>query len=57
MQFLVRDEHLFKRANKNVLLRKIINKVEDQAIILKQIHDEKEHREREKTYRRMIDKY
>ena len=35
LQFFVRDRHLFKRVNKNVLLRKIIDKTENQVIILK----------------------
>ena len=57
LQFLVRDKHLFRRVNKNVLLRKIIDKTENQAIILKQLYDENEHREREKIYRHVTDKY
>ena len=57
LQFLVRDKHLFKRINKNVLLRKVIDKAENQTIILKQLHDENEHRERKKIYRRVINKY
>ena len=57
LQFLVRDRHLFKQVNKNVLLQRIIDKAEDQAIILKQLHDENEHREREKIYRRVTDRY
>ena len=57
MQFLVRDRHLFKRVNKNVLLRKVIDKTENQAIILKQLHDENEHRGRKEIYRRVTDKY
>ena len=57
LQFLVRDRHLFKRINKNVLLQKIIDKAENQAIILKQLYNESEHREREKTYRRVTNKY
>ena len=57
LQFLVRDRHLFRRVNKNVLLRKIIDKTENQTIILKQFHDESEHRGREKIYRYIINKY
>ena len=57
LQFLVRDRHLFKRVNKNVLLRKVIDKTENQAIILKQFHNESEHREREKIYRCMKNRY
>ena len=29
LQFLVRDRHLFRRVNKNVLLRRIIDKAEN----------------------------
>ena len=57
LQFLVRNKYLFKRVNKNVLLRKIIDKTEDQTIILKQFHDESEHRKRKETYRRVTNKY
>ena len=48
---------MFKRVNKNVLLRKIIDKTEDQTIILKQLYDKSEHRGREKIYRRVTDRY
>ena len=57
LQFFVRDKHLFKRINKNVSLQKIINKTEDQIIILKQLYDENEHCEQEKTYRCMTNTY
>ena len=57
LQFLVRDKHLFKRVNKNVLLQKIIDKTENQAIILKQFHNENDYREQERIYRRVIDRY
>ena len=39
------------------MLRKIINKTENQAIILKQLDDENEHRERKEIYRRVMNKY
>ena len=57
LQFLVRDRHLFKQVNKNVLLQKVIDKTENQAIILKQLHDENEHRGRKEIYRRVTNKY
>ena len=57
MQFLVRDRHLFRRVNKNVLLRKVIDKAENQTIILKQLHDENEHREQKEIYRHVTDRY
>ena len=57
LQFLVRDRHLFKRVNRNVLLWKIIDKRENQAIILKQFHNENEYRGRKEIYRRVMNKY
>ena len=57
LQFLVRDKHLFKRVNKNVLLQKVINKAENQVIILKQLYDENKYRERKEIYRRVTNKY
>ena len=57
LQFLVRDRHLFKRVNKNVLLWKVINKAKNQAIILKQLHNESEHRERKEIYRCVTNRY
>ena len=57
LQFLVRDRHLFKQVNKNVLLQKVIDKTENQAIILKQLHDENEHRGRKEIYRHVTDRY
>ena len=57
LQFLVRDRHLFKRVNKNVSLRKVIDKAENQAIILKQLHDESEHCEWKEIYRRVTNRY
>ena len=57
LQFLVRDRHLFKWINKNVLLWKIIDKTENQVIILKQFHDESEHRGRKEIYRHVTNRY
>ena len=57
LQFLVCDKHLFRRVNKNVSLQKIIDKAENQAIIFKQLYDENEHCERERTYRCVTNRY
>ena len=57
LQFFVRDRHLFKRVTKNILLWRVIDKAENQTIILKQFYDESEHREREKIYRRVTNRY
>ena len=57
MQFLIRDKQLFKHANKNVFFKRIIDEIENQQKILKQLHDENEHKNRENVYRRVINKY
>ena len=57
MQFLIRDRHLFRRVNKNVFLQKVIDKTENQTIILKQFYDKNEHRERKEIYWHMTNKY
>ena len=57
LQFLVRDRHLFKQVNKNILLRKVIDKTENQTIILKQFHDKNEHCKWKEIYWRMTNKY
>ena len=35
LQFLIRDKQLFKRANKNVFLKRIVDEIENQQKILK----------------------
>ena len=56
LQFFIRDRHLFKRVNKNILWWKVIDKTENQAIILKQFHNKNEHRERKEIYRCVTNK-
>ena len=50
LQFLIRDKQLFKRANKNVFFKQIVDEIENQQKILKQLHDEDEHKNRENIY-------
>ena len=40
-----------------MLLRKVINLSENRDKILIKLHNEKSHRDREKTYKKIIDKY
>ena len=54
---MIRDKQLFKRTNKNVFFKRIIDETEDQQKILKQLHDENEHKSRENIYRRVADRY
>ena len=44
LQFLIRDKQLFKRANKNVSFKRVVDEIENQQKILKQLHDEDEHK-------------
>ena len=54
---MIRNKQLFKRTNKNVFFKRIIDEVENQQKILKQLHDENEHKNRENIYRRVTDRY
>ena len=44
LQFLIRDKQLFKRANKNVFLKRVIDEIENQQKIFKQLHDKSKHK-------------
>ena len=57
LQFLIRDRQLFKRANKNIFFKRVVDETENQQKILKQLHDENEYKSRENIYRRVTNKY
>ena len=57
LQFLIRDKQLFKRANKNVFLKQIIDETENQQKILKRLHDKNKYKNRKNIYWRVTDKY
>ena len=57
LQFLIHNKQLFKRANKNGLFKQIVDEIENQQKILKQLHDENEYKSRKNIYRRVTDKY
>jgi len=61
LTYLVRDKVLFKRSNKNMLLRRVVDSSEERAEILGRLHtgqiDGATHRGREVTYRRVADRY
>ena len=56
-RYIIKDRHLFRRANKNIPLRRVIDSVSHRQQILKQLYDQKGHRGREGTYRRVADRY
>ena len=57
LSFMVHRGHLFKRASKNMPLRRVIDSEVDRARILRAAHEESGHRGREGTYRRVADRY
>ena len=48
---------MFKHANKNVFFKQIIDEIENQQKILKQLHDESEHKNQKNIYQCVTDKY
>jgi len=57
LTFMVHKGHLFKRASKNMPLRRVVDSEVDRFKILKAAHEESGHRGREGTYRRVADRY
>lgn len=57
LTFMVHKGHLFKRASKNMPLRRVVDLEIDRARILKAAHEESGHRGNEGTYRRVADRY
>ena len=57
LQFLIRDKQLFKRTNKNVFFKRIIDEIKNQQKIVKQLHDENKYKNRKDIYRRVTDRY
>ena len=55
--FMIRDKQLFRRINKNMSLRRVIDNDEDKNNIVESLHDESEHRDKKNIYRKMIDRY
>jgi len=50
LKFLIQNKHLFKKFNKTVFLQKMINLQMKYNSILKKLHDESDHHDRERTY-------
>jgi hypothetical protein len=55
-KFKLQKDQLFRRNLKNVLMKRMIDDFEERQQILKQLHDEKNHRDKEDIYRRIIDR-
>ena len=57
LKFVVHDRQLFRRASKNVPLRKVVDRGERKKEILLELHEASGHKGREGTYRRVADRY
>ena len=57
LSFKIQEEHFFRRNNKNILMRQVINSLEKRLQILTALHDKSDHREKKEIYRRVIDRY
>jgi hypothetical protein len=57
LRFKLQRNQLFRRNSKNVFMKKVIDDLEKRQRILKQLHDESDHRDRKNIYKRIIDRY
>jgi hypothetical protein len=57
LRFKLQKNQLFRRNSKNVLMKRVVDDLEKRQRILKQFHDENDHRDKENIYRRIIDRY
>ncbi len=57
LRFKFQKDQFFRQNSKNVFMKRVINDVEERQRILKQFHDENDHRDKENIYRRIIDRY
>jgi hypothetical protein len=57
MKYVVRDALLFKKENKNIPSRLVVDSGEEQTKIIMALHDESGHKGRESTYQKIADRY
>ena len=57
LKYKMQNDQLFRRNNKNVSLRRVIDNEKKRFRILEQLHDESDHRDKEKIYRKVADRY
>lgn len=56
-KFLVREKQLFRRMNKSVPMRRVVDDLRNRQQILKTLHDQGGHRGKEGTYQRIAMRY
>ncbi len=57
LRFKLQKDQFFRRNSKNVFMRQMIDDLEKRQRILKQFHDESDHRDRKNIYKRIINRY
>ncbi len=57
LRFKLQRNQFFRRNSKNVFMRRVIDDFEKRQRILKQFHDENDHRDKKIIYKRIIDRY
>jgi hypothetical protein len=57
LRFKLQKNQFFRRNSKNVSMKRMIDDFEKRQRILKQLHDENDHRDRKNIYKRIIDRY
>ena len=57
MRYYVQGRKLFRRNNKNVPIRRVVDDDKERQEIMEKLHDESGHKGREGTYRRIADRY
>ncbi len=56
-KFKLQRNQFFRRNSKNVFMKRMIDDLKERQRILKQFHDENDHRDKENIYKRIIDRY
>jgi hypothetical protein len=57
LRFKLQKDQFFRRNSKNVFMRRVIDDLEKRQRILKQLHDESDHRDKKNIYKKIIDRY
>jgi hypothetical protein len=57
LRFKLQKDQFFRRNSKNVFMKRVIDDLEKRQRILKQFHDENDHRNKENIYKKIIDRY
>ncbi len=57
LRFKFQRNQFFRRNSKNVFMKRMIDNLEKRQRILKQLHDESDHRDKKNIYKRIVDCY